>query len=62
MKKLKIDPEDILKDINKAFSLLEKIENVEDFEDLDIDKLDKEINQLKNKLEKKYPDNLDSKK
>ena len=62
MKKSEINPEEILKDINKAFSLLNEIEETEEIEKLDINNIQEKTNKLKEELEKKYPDYLDSKK
>ena len=62
MKKSEINPEEILKDINKAFSLLNEID-----EDYDATILDKKIEKLQKDMDKKYKEflpkeNLDSKK
>tara|TARA_R100000152_G_C6541897_1_gene19723 strand:- start:72 stop:260 length:189 start_codon:yes stop_codon:yes gene_type:complete len=62
MKKSKIDPEDLLQNMNRALDLLKKIEEVENIENLDLKKLKQEADELKENVEKKYMNNLDIKK
>ena len=58
MSKQKINLENLLKDLDDAFKLIDKIEKG----NLNINKVTKEAKRLKNIFEKKYPDSLDSKK
>jgi predicted HAD superfamily Cof-like phosphohydrolase len=62
MSKLKINPEDLLTNINKALNLLHKIEKTENWEELDLEEIKKEADKLKDEVEKKYSDSLDIKK
>ena len=62
MKKSQIKINEILKDIDKAFSILSKIENTDDIEKIDFNSIKKEIDILSKKVTKKYPKDLDSKK
>ena len=62
MKKSQIKINEILKDIDKAFSILTKIENTDDIEKIDFNSIKKEIDILSKKVTKKYPKDLDSKK
>ena len=61
MKKSQIKINEILKDIDKAFSILSKIENTDDIEKIDFNSIKKEIDILSKKVTKKYPKDLDSK-
>ena len=62
MKKSQIKINEILKDIDKAFSILSKIENTDDIEKIDFNSIKKEIDILSKKVTKKCPKDLDSKK
>ena len=62
MKKFQIKINEILKDIDKAFSILSKIETTDDIEKIDFNSIKKEIDTLNKKVTKKYPKDLDSKK
>ena len=62
MKKSQIKINEILKDIDKAFSILSKIENTDDIEKIDFNSIKREIDILSKKVTKKYPKDLDSKK
>ena len=62
MKKSQIKINEILKDIDKAFSILSKIENTDDIEKIDFNSIKKESTQLKEKIKIKYKDYLDTKK
>ena len=58
MSKPQINLESLLKDLDDAFKLIDKIEEG----NLSINKITKEAKRLKNVFEKKYPNNLDTKK
>ena len=62
MKKSNLNPKELLKVINKTFDLLKEIEETADISNLDLNKIKKEANNIKEKVEKHYSDNLDSKK
>ena len=57
MSKPQINLESLLKDLDDAFKLIDKIEEG----NLSINKITKEAKRLKNIFEKKYPNNLDTK-
>ena len=57
MSKPQIILESLLKDLDDAFKLIDKIEEG----NLSINKITKEAKRLKNIFEKKYPNNLDTK-
>jgi hypothetical protein len=61
MKKSKINSEELLNDLNKAFSLVNKLE-VKDLKEKDLQSIKKESTQLKEKIKIKYKDYLDTKK
>jgi|TARA_Y100001963_G_C6609450_1_gene366349 predicted mannosyl-3-phosphoglycerate phosphatase (HAD superfamily) len=61
MTKSQINIEDFLEDIDKTFNIVKNIENNK-LENLDLEKLKKESDKMKDKLQKKYLDNLDTKK
>tara|TARA_R110000782_G_scaffold37160_2_gene87465 strand:+ start:385 stop:570 length:186 start_codon:yes stop_codon:yes gene_type:complete len=58
MKKPEINPKDLEKDINKLLSFLNNIDSL-DIENMDIDKLEKDVNLFKEDVETKYKDHLD---
>ena len=58
MSKNKINFAELLEDIDKAFDLLDKIDN----DELNMTKITSKAKKLKNNLEKKYSKYLDSKK
>ena len=58
MKKSKINFAELLEDIDKAFDLLDKIDN----DELNVTKITSKAKKLKNTLERKYLKHLDSKK
>jgi len=65
-KKLKINEEDFLKDIDKIMNYANNLNNL-DIENTDLDEFEKEIDSLSKDFNKKYKDflpkdNLDSKK
>ena len=65
-KKLKINEEDFLKDIDKIMDYANNLSNL-DIENTDLDEFEKEIDSLSKNFNKKYKDflpkdNLDSKK
>tara|TARA_R110000737_G_scaffold271472_1_gene278531 strand:- start:305 stop:493 length:189 start_codon:yes stop_codon:yes gene_type:complete len=62
MKKSNLNPKELLKVINKTFDLLKEIEETDDISNLDLNKIQKEANNIKEKVEKYYSNNLDSKK
>ena len=61
MKKSKINSEELLNDLNKAFSLVNKLE-IKDLKEKDLQSIKKESTQLKEKIKIKYKDYLDTKK
>ena len=61
MKKSKVKIEEFLKDVNNVLDLVSKVDSL-DPEKTDINKLSKKSKQLKQIIEKKYKDNLDTKK
>ena len=61
MKKQNLNPGELLKVINEAFGLLKEIEETDDIENLNLNKIQKEANNIKQKIEKFQSDNLDSK-
>ena len=61
MKKPEINPKDLEKDINKLLSFLNNIDSL-DIENMDIDKLEKDVNLFKEDVETKYKDHLDDEK
>ena len=58
MKKPEINSKDLEKDINKLLSFLNNIDSL-DIENMDIDKLEKDVNLFKEDVETKYKDHLD---
>jgi hypothetical protein len=56
MSKQKIDFNELLKDIDKAFDLIKKIES----NNPNLKEISLKAKKLKNSFEKKYPKNLDS--
>ena len=56
MSKQKIDFNELLKDIDKAFDLIKKIES----NNPNLKEISSKAKKLKNNFEKKYPKNLDS--
>ena len=61
MQKSPINIKNTLKEIDQAFSIIEKLDN-EDLEKLNFKDISKRINQVENKLSKKLKNSLDSKK
>ena len=53
MKKSKIKPEDLLKDLNKIFENIDKLDSV-DIEKDNLEKISKKINRDSNYFSKKY--------
>ena len=56
------DAKDLLKDLDKAFDLINKLEEAVINDEDNLDEIKEEANKLKSKLEKKHLDNLDTKK
>jgi hypothetical protein len=61
MSKSKINLEELSKDMDEIFNMLKEFEE-KSLLNLDMDKFNKKAEYIKQKLEKKYPKNLDSKK
>ena len=61
MSKSPINIKNTLKEIDQAFSIIEKLDN-EDLEKLNFKDISKRINQVENKLSKKLKNSFDSKK
>ena len=61
MSKSKINLEEISKDIDTVFKLIDKID-LSDLNDKNINNITKKANIVKKQLEKKYLNNLDTKK
>ena len=61
MSKLKINIEELSKDMDKIFDLLNEFDNGS-LKVKDVKNFSKEANKLKNQFEQKYSKNLDSKK
>ena len=61
MSKSPINIKKTLQEIDKTFSIIEKLDN-EDLEKLNFKDISKRINQVENKLSKKLKNSLDSKK
>tara|TARA_Y100000592_G_scaffold38761_1_gene61594 strand:- start:245 stop:430 length:186 start_codon:yes stop_codon:yes gene_type:complete len=61
MSKLKINLEELEKDLDKVLSLVENLD-INNLENLDLDKFSKKADVLKNQIIKKYKNNLDFKK
>jgi len=61
-KKQKIDPNDLMKDTNKILKIINNLETM-NLENIDIKKLEEEINTVEKDLRKKYknilPENLE---
>jgi len=61
-KKQKIDPDDLMKDTNKILKIINNLETM-NLENIDIKKLEEEINTVEKDLRKKYknilPENLE---
>ncbi len=61
-KKQKIDPDDLMKDTNKILKIINNLETM-NLENIDIKKLEEEINIVEKDLRKKYknilPENLE---
>ena len=60
-KKQKIDGKDLLKDLNKIFENIDKLDSV-DIEKDNLEKISKKINRDSNYFSKKYKDYLDDEK
>jgi len=56
------DAEDLLKDLDKAFDLINRLEEAVINDEDNLDNIKEEANKLKSKLEKKHSDSLDTKK
>ena len=61
MSKLKINLNELSKDMDEILNMLEELDT-KNIKDLNMDKFHKKADHIKQKLEKKYPDNLDIKK
>ena len=64
MKKSKtnINPEDLLKDIDEVFSLINELEGIKNFSNINENSLYKKAKNLEEKIKEKYPEHLDSEK
>ena len=62
MSKSKINPEELLEDISKVFSIINELENTNDIEKININKLTNQTKKLEKEIKEKYSDNLDTKK
>tara|TARA_B100000287_G_scaffold346236_1_gene333778 strand:+ start:388 stop:576 length:189 start_codon:yes stop_codon:yes gene_type:complete len=62
MSKSEINPEELLEDISKVFSIINKLEDTDNIEKININKLTKQTKKLEKEIKEKYSDNLDSKK
>ena len=57
MKKLKINPDDLLAKMDSVFKMLD---NIETLKDTDIDLLKEEASKIAKEIEEEYSDHLDS--
>tara|TARA_B100001564_G_C20158395_1_gene454256 strand:+ start:297 stop:503 length:207 start_codon:yes stop_codon:yes gene_type:complete len=57
MKKLNLDPEELLRDITSAVDLISKVENI-NFDKMDINKLKEDAEKIETNLKEKYKDVL----
>ena len=64
MKKSKtnIDPEDLLKDIDEVFSLINELEGIKNINNINGNSFYKKAKNLEEKIKEKYPEHLDIKK
>jgi 4-diphosphocytidyl-2C-methyl-D-erythritol kinase len=62
MSKSEINPEELLEDISKVFSIINKLEDTDNIEKININKLTKQTKKLEKEIKEKYSDNLDIKK
>ena len=62
MSKSKINQEELLEDISKVFSIINELENTNDIEKININKLTNQTKKLEKEIKEKYSDNLDTKK
>jgi glutamyl-tRNA reductase len=59
MKKPQINPEDLEKDMNKLFSFLENLDNLDLEDDSQLEKLQEEADNFEKLIKTKYKDYLD---
>ena len=61
MKKSKIDPENVLNDIQEVLNLIDELEKT-DLEKVNTNKLEKKAKTIEKRIKENYPDYLDSEK